>query len=816
MKINRELMSLESIYQLSKFPDSILEGDLINKKIFGDSELSYYKGIEENEFRFIIRKFLGPPELVCEYITIERTWFNNDYFSYSKLLYGFYTEENPTSILYVLITEKCGQSFSELARNWDESLKIEALGKLGQILFEMQKHGIYNVGLNKDFIYFTEKREVLIGDNFWIIKKINKQNISKIIPLANKKILSPELRLLTEIENKVAVIDNINFLYSSTFSFGLLCLSMFNIKANINLQTKNHMSWFRRIFDLPIRSKDKPEITYSSNIEERIDNQFLKDIIILCLNIISSERCDYEKISLKLNVSRDEIEKIIRPNLIIQTENIEEENITDRELEQSCDYFVDTISKIHTICDSYNYELKKVFGGVPPHKIIRKPTDLKNEELIQFQVKYEKYDNLRVVIASKVRTYTSDRFDGLLRILKKGHDLFYASRCDSENIKFKEGLVSFFYAFHKDMSFSLECDEELIDAIIEHDSIEPEYNKIIKNFLGEKNVTKKETYLFGLISLTYQKDWYHFFPVQNQNYLCYKLVGLLSQNAALMAKIKNFLMKKTILKMLAKYLENNSTSFGELKKINEKQNLKEEKYEVNLEEEKCEENLEEKFEEAFSGEKKIKKNLLEKEKNEENKLEEIAKKEKTLDEIANSAEFANIITKALNRVYVLQMQPSLYGLTTFNQKILVSPFYISLKPPKSDSQAAMLLTIFHELAHYIRRINCKTYADSRAIYTPKNDKIQKEDLSGMSEYDYIYSRREAGNDAELQLLGKKMETINESAGNFLFEGDLSNLENFQIQLFNENKKKGESKTNIGKSNFHSVSFFGLKCGVSHR
>ncbi|OMJ93703.1 hypothetical protein SteCoe_3267 [Stentor coeruleus] len=162
------------------------------------------------------------------------------------------------------------------------------------------------------------------------------------------------------------------------------------------------------------------------------------------------------------------------------------------------------------------------------------------------------------------------------------------------------------------------------------------------------------------------------------------------------------------------------------------------------------------------------------------------------------------------------MQPSLYGLTTFNQKIFISPFNKSLNPRNSDSQAAMLLTIFHELAHYIRRLNCKTYADARAIYTPKNDKTQREDVTGMSEYDYMSSRGEAGDDTEIQLLGRKIESINKSAGNFLFEGDSNDIKSFQVHLLNENKKENESRTPMGKNNLHRVSFFGLRCGVSHR
>ncbi|OMJ93704.1 hypothetical protein SteCoe_3268 [Stentor coeruleus] len=572
-------MSLKSIYQLTKLPDSIVEGETISKKLFGDLELSYHKGIQENEFKFIIRKFSGSPELVSEYIIVEKTWFNKNYFSYSQLLYGFYIEENPTSILYVLITKKCGQSFSELLRNGDENLKIEALGKLAQNLLEMQKNEIYNVGLNKDFIYFTEEREVLIGDNFWIIKNFDWQIIIKLIPLANEKILSPELRLLNEIENKEAIISRIDFLSSSIFSYGLLCLSMFEIEAIMDLQSTSHMSWLCKIFDLLFENEDKLEISYTSNIEESIDSKRLKDTLFSCLNIISNERCSYLKINLRLNVSRhqieNEIEKIFR--LKIQTENIKEEIITDQELKQSCNYFRNTINKIHNICDNYNCGLNEVFSDVPPYKIIRESADLNDNELIQLQVKHEEYGKLKAVIADEIRAYTSDRYYELLRILKKGHDLFHASRCDSENIKFKEGLVSFFYSFHKDISFNLGCAEELIDTIIEHESIEPNYIKIIENFLEEKNTTKKEVYLFGLISLTYQRDWYHFFPELPQNYLYYKLIGSLNQNIVLMNKIKNFLMKKTILKMLAKYVENNSMIGNELRKTentNEEEKMK--------------------------------------------------------------------------------------------------------------------------------------------------------------------------------------------------------------------------------------------------
>ncbi|OMJ67291.1 hypothetical protein SteCoe_35586 [Stentor coeruleus] len=85
----------------------------------------------------------------------------------------------------------------------------------------------------------------------------------------------------------------------------------------------------------------------------------------------------------------------------------------------------------------------------------------------------------------------------------------------------------------------------------------------------------------------------------------------------------------------------------------------------------------------------------------------------------------------------------------------------------------------------------------------------------MSEYEFMNKKGEAGTDAELQLLGRRIITINKSASKVLFEGDLNDLELFRAQLFKENEKVEEQRVYVGKSNFQVIELFGLKCGVSH-
>ncbi|OMJ65477.1 hypothetical protein SteCoe_38142 [Stentor coeruleus] len=253
-------------------------------------------------------------------------------------------------------------------------------------------------------------------------------------------------------------------------------------------------------------------------------------------------------------------------------------------------------------------------------------------------------------------------------------------------------------------------------------------------------------------------------------------------------------MKKKVKEILEKYL--NTKEEVNLEQVADKMYQEENKVDK-LEETEYEENKEEnkvdKLEETEYEENKLKQDL-----NEKNKY---------------IKDFEAFIEDALSRTYILQMQPSLYGLTTFNKKIFINPFDISLKPSAIEKEAAILLTIFHELAHYFRRINCLTYADVRAIYTPKNENIKRDDVSSMSEYEFMNKKGEA--DAELQLLGRRIITINKSASKFLFEGDLNDLEYFRDQLFKENEKVEEQRIYVGKSNFQVIELFKLKCGVSH-
>lgn len=88
MDFYRELISYNTGYKLSEFPNTIAQGELISIKSFKELELSYYKGYQQSEFKCIIRKFVRYPILIYEFIAEETGSLNIESFSYSKFLYA--------------------------------------------------------------------------------------------------------------------------------------------------------------------------------------------------------------------------------------------------------------------------------------------------------------------------------------------------------------------------------------------------------------------------------------------------------------------------------------------------------------------------------------------------------------------------------------------------------------------------------------------------------------------------------------------------------------------------------------------------------
>ena len=171
---------------------------------------------------------------------------------------------------------------------------------------------------------------------------------------------------------------------------------------------------------------------------------------------------------------------------------------------------------------------------------------------------------------------------------------------------------------------------------------------------------------------------------------------------------------------------------------------------------------------------------------------------------------------ALERTFIIKMQPSLYGLTTYNGNIFLSSFQRQLSNINQNSPAeikvAILLKLLHELAHLLRRSNCQSFKDSKNRFTPKNNagfmthKEERKTENALTE-----SRGESGEQLEILLLGENYSHINREAALYFLEGNFSK-ENFKEEF----KIKNESKINyifMAKSKTEQQ-MGGLKCRVS--
>lgn len=175
-----------------------------------------------------------------------------------------------------------------------------------------------------------------------------------------------------------------------------------------------------------------------------------------------------------------------------------------------------------------------------------------------------------------------------------------------------------------------------------------------------------------------------------------------------------------------------------------------------------------------------------------------------------------IIDEALNRAFVFRMQPSIYGLATVNQMIFVRSNSMYSMPSNSTNEAVMALTIFNELAHYIRSCKCKTYADAQSYYTHKSESECIVDVSELSDYKSLKYRRELRFDPEIKLLGEELFYINAYASDFLFEGDMNNLDSFRNQLISLNKEDSWQRTYMRSNEIDDSNNIKRRCGVSHR
>ena len=173
---------------------------------------------------------------------------------------------------------------------------------------------------------------------------------------------------------------------------------------------------------------------------------------------------------------------------------------------------------------------------------------------------------------------------------------------------------------------------------------------------------------------------------------------------------------------------------------------------------------------------------------------------------------------ALERTYILKIQPSLNGLTTFNGNIFLSSYgkelsEISQELP-AEFKAAILLTLLHELAHLLRRIDCRNFQDSKNIYNPKDNTGFKTHMEERkTENGLTNIRREYGAEIEVVLVGGNLEHINRKAAEYFLEGDFID-EGFKQKLMEKNKSVRNSVF-LAKSKV-DVFMGGRRCGVSKK
>ena len=168
---------------------------------------------------------------------------------------------------------------------------------------------------------------------------------------------------------------------------------------------------------------------------------------------------------------------------------------------------------------------------------------------------------------------------------------------------------------------------------------------------------------------------------------------------------------------------------------------------------------------------------------------------------------------ALDRVYILNIQPSLHGLTTHNGNIFLSDFGYDLNRLFPEEKVCILLTLIHELAHLLRRINCNDYNESRNKFTPKDDEDSELNLFTVKTESQIYKiRGEAGDKIEKMILGNSLSYINREAAIYLLNKDFENPQ-FRVILEEKNMSK-ESRAFMGKSKEPLAN--GIRCGFNSR
>ena len=191
----------------------------------------------------------------------------------------------------------------------------------------------------------------------------------------------------------------------------------------------------------------------------------------------------------------------------------------------------------------------------------------------------------------------------------------------------------------------------------------------------------------------------------------------------------------------------------------------------------------------------------------------------------------------LQNVYILKIQPSIYGLTTYNGNIFISNFglkFKSINPKviipeeinleeikleeseseiiKPEQKVAILLTLFHELAHLLRRSDCEKFMNAKNRYTPKNNEgfIEHEER-GLTENQIQVNRGEAGIELEIKIFDESLKSINRLAAEYLLSKPFED-EDFLKKLKIKNAEKANT-IYMGKTSDYLAG--GIKCGFSN-
>ena len=147
-----------------------------------------------------------------------------------------------------------------------------------------------------------------------------------------------------------------------------------------------------------------------------------------------------------------------------------------------------------------------------------------------------------------------------------------------------------------------------------------------------------------------------------------------------------------------------------------------------------------------------------------------------------------ILNNIFPNVYIIDTQPSLYGLTTYGLNIFIRNYLKDDDCQQLKEQGAMLIILFHEIAHALERISCETYQSAKNVFVPENNKelfriSQKEQTT---EKDFTEERGKAGFLAEYLLFDTTITTINDRSAEILLNHSINDIKQFQEEFLMSN------------------------------